>query len=122
MRLRGFKCEAKLIERISMPKDEGRRAKDGNELPTKRQHRKFVPTVSARVAALKMLARRELSEAQVRQRLARRGYDESEIETALERLKTDRAIDDARVAGAVAKTETAGKRGGRRARAARRAG
>jgi regulatory protein len=91
-----------------MAKDQGRRSKDGNEVP----NGKFVP--SARVAALKMLARRELSEAQVRQRLARRGYDESEIEPAIERLKADRSIDDVRVAGAIARTEVSLKRRGKR--------
>jgi regulatory protein len=75
---------------------------------------KVIPATSARVAALKMLARRELSEAQVRQRLARRGYDASEIETAVERLKADRSIDDQRVAGAIARTEVSIKRRGKR--------
>jgi len=112
MQLRVVKCEAKLIERISMAKDEGRRSKDGNELPARRARGKFIPT--ARVAALKLLARRELSEAQVRQRLARRGYDDSEIETAVERLKADRAIDDGRVASAIARTEVSIKRRGKR--------
>jgi regulatory protein len=66
------------------------------------------------VAALKMLARRELSEAQVRQRLSRRGYDEPEIETAIERLKADRSLDDARVAAAIARTEVSLKHRGKR--------
>jgi regulatory protein len=61
-----------------------------------------------------MLARRELSEAQVRQRLARRGYDESQIELAIERLKADQSIDDARVAGAIARTEVSIRRRGKR--------
>src|SRR4051812_32557468 len=55
---------------------------------------------------LKMLARRELSEAQVRDRLARRGHESSAIEDAVERLRAERAIDDARVAEAIARTET----------------
>ena len=63
--------------------------------------------------ALKMLARRELSEAQVRQRLARRGHDRASIDTAVARLKGERAIDDARVAEAIARTETAAKRRGK---------
>ena len=95
-----------------MPKAESPKPRAGNELPSKRQRGKFVPT--ARVAALRMLARRELSESQVRQRLARRGYEESEIDTTIERLKADRAIDDARVAGAIARTEVSLKRRGRR--------
>jgi len=97
-----------------MAKDEGRRSKAGNELPVRVAGGKFVPTVSARVAALRMLARRELSESQIRQRLARRGYDEAEIETAVERLKADRSIDDVRVASAIARTEVSVKRRGKR--------
>jgi regulatory protein len=60
-----------------------------------------------------MLARRELSESQIRQRLARKDYDGDEIDAAVERLKSERAIDDARVAGAIARTETSLKRRGR---------
>ena len=60
-----------------------------------------------------MLARRELSEAQIRQRLARRGHDEDAIDDAVARLKTEHAIDDARVAEAIARTETAVKRRGK---------
>ena len=63
--------------------------------------------------ALRMLARRELSEAQVRQRLHRRGHPDDEIDTAIARLIADRAIDDARVAEAIARTETSVKRRGR---------
>ena len=62
---------------------------------------------------LKMLARRELSEAQVRQRLARRGHDATAIDDAVGRLKRERAIDDDRVADAIARTETAVKHRGR---------
>jgi regulatory protein len=69
--------------------------------------------VNAYVDGLKMLARRELSEAQVRQRLARRGHDEEAIDAAVGRLKAERALDDARVAGAIARTETSLKRRGK---------
>jgi len=68
---------------------------------------------SAYVTALKLLARRELSEAQVRQRLARSGFDENEVEEAVTKLKAERAIDDARVAEAIARTETTVKRRGK---------
>lgn len=68
---------------------------------------------SAYLDGLKMLARRELSEAQVRRRLARHGYEPESIDAALERLKKERAIDDARVAEAIARTETGVKRRGR---------
>ena len=53
-----------------------------------------------------MLARRELSEAQVRQRLSRKGYDPDSIEDAISRLKANRSIDDTRVAGMIARMET----------------
>jgi regulatory protein len=69
--------------------------------------------IDSYVDALKMLARRELSEAQVRQRLQRRGYEESVIHDTIARLKEERAIDDARVAEAIARTETSSKRRGR---------
>jgi regulatory protein len=68
---------------------------------------------NAYVAALKMLARRELSEAQVRERLARRDHDPAEIDLAVARLKAERAIDDTRAAEAIARTETSVKRRGK---------
>jgi regulatory protein len=70
-------------------------------------------TSSAYVLALTLLARRELSEAQVRQRLQRRGHPHSDIEHAIERLKQERAIDDARVAGAMARAQASVKRRGK---------
>ena len=60
-----------------------------------------------------MLARRELSEAQVRQRLARRAHDADDIDAAIARLREERAIDDVRVAEGIARTETSLKRRGR---------
>ena len=53
-----------------------------------------------------MLARRELSELQVRQRLARKGHEPDAIDDAVARLVAERAINDARVAEAIARTET----------------
>jgi regulatory protein len=70
--------------------------------------------VSAYVEALKMLARRELSEAQVRQRLARRGESRESIDQAVARLKAERAIDDERVAAAIARSQTSVRKRGRR--------
>jgi regulatory protein len=67
----------------------------------------------AYVDALRMLARRELSEAQVRQRLARREHDEADIDEAVTRLRQERAVDDARVAEAIARSETAVRKRGR---------
>jgi regulatory protein len=68
---------------------------------------------SAYLDGVRMLARRELSEAQVRQRLSRRGHEPESIDAAVERLKNERAIDDVRVAEAIARTETAIKCRGR---------
>ena len=61
---------------------------------------------SAYIDGLKMLGRRELSEQQVRQRLARKEHDPDEIEDAVARLREERAINDVRVAEAIARTET----------------
>jgi regulatory protein len=69
---------------------------------------------SAYVAALRMLSGRELSERQVRQRLARRGYDADEIDAAITRLVRDRSLDDERAARAMAHAETSLKKRGRR--------
>jgi len=62
--------------------------------------------MSAYVDGLKMLARRELSELQVRQRLARKGHQPDAIDEAVARLREERALDDTRVAEAIARTET----------------
>ena len=67
----------------------------------------------AYVTALKMLARRELSEAQVRTRLARREFESGAIDQAVARLQAARALDDRRTALACARTEAHVKRHGR---------
>jgi regulatory protein len=61
---------------------------------------------SAYIDGLKMLGRRELSERQVRQRLARKQYSQDDIDEAVARLRAERAIDDQRVAEAIARMET----------------
>jgi regulatory protein len=61
----------------------------------------------AYIAGLTLLARRELSEAQLRQRLARRGHSPDDIDAAVARLTAEAALDDARVAGAIARTQVA---------------
>lgn len=63
--------------------------------------------------ALRMLARRELSERQVRQRLVRRTHDIDQIDAAVARLKQEGAIDDRRVAEAIARSETSLRKRGR---------
>src|SRR5437762_2434085 len=72
-----------------------------------------LPVVSAYLDALKMLARRELSEAQIRQRLARREHAADAVDAAVERLRAERAIDDRRVAEAIARTQSSLKRRGK---------
>ena len=66
------------------------------------------------LVALKMLAGRELSEAQLRQRLARRGESRDSIDEAIGRLKADRSLDDERVARAIARSQATGRHRGRR--------
>jgi regulatory protein len=60
--------------------------------------------VDAYTQALSWLARRELSERQVRERLARREFDDESIDAAVTRLKAERALDDRRVALACARS------------------
>ncbi len=67
----------------------------------------------AYVTALRMLARRELSEAQVRTRLERKEFGAGVIDEAVERLQATRALDDRRTALACARTEATVKRHGR---------
>jgi regulatory protein len=62
--------------------------------------------------ALRWLTARELSEAQVRSRLAEKGFTEIAIKPAVERLLQDRTIDDHRAATAVARTEARVRRHG----------
>ena len=64
--------------------------------------------------ALRWLTVRELSAAQVRIRLADRGYTETAIGPALERLIHDRTLDDRRAATAIARTEARVRRHGPR--------
>jgi regulatory protein len=72
---------------------------------------------NAYITALTLLARRELSEAQIRQRLSRRGFIPDEIDTAVARLRQDGSLDDARVAAAIARSQLSiRKRGARRVR------
>jgi regulatory protein len=67
----------------------------------------------AYLSGLKLLARRELSEAQLRTRLARRRFDPAHIDDAVERLRAERALDDRRVALACARTEARVRQRGR---------
>ena len=70
--------------------------------------------MDAYTTALTWLSRRELSIAQLKTRLARRKFDQAEIEEALTRLAGDRTVDDRRVALAAARLEGAIRNRGRR--------
>jgi len=64
-------------------------------------------------AALRLLARRELSESQIRARLARRQFADDDIGAAIARLQRERALDDHRTALACARTQVRLKHRGR---------
>ena len=70
-------------------------------------------TDRAYVTALGLLARRELAEAQLRTRLAKRKFTEDEIDAAMTRLRRERAVDDRRTALACARTQVRLKHRGR---------
>jgi regulatory protein len=73
-----------------------------------------VRVADAYITGLQWLARRELSETQVRSRLVRRQFDPTEIEEAVARLRQEGALNDSRTALACARTEAFVKRHGRR--------
>jgi regulatory protein len=60
--------------------------------------------MDAYTLALSWLARRELTERQIRTRLGRREVEAAEIDAAVERLRREGALDDRRVAGAYVRT------------------
>ena len=64
--------------------------------------------------ALRWLSARELSEAQVRKRLDRRGYTSKAVDPAVRKLIQERTLDDRRCATAVARTEARIRRRGPR--------
>jgi regulatory protein len=63
------------------------------------------PVRAAYAAGLAMLARRELSEAQIRERLRRKEHAAEAIDLAVARLREAGAVDDRRVAVGAARTE-----------------
>ena len=69
--------------------------------------------MSAYADGLKLLAGRELSEADLRARLVHREHPPEAIDTAVERLKETGALDDRRVARAYARTASKVKGRGR---------
>jgi regulatory protein len=62
--------------------------------------------------ALRWLSARELTEGQVRERLARKGYTAQAINPAVQRLVDQRTINDHRTATAIARTEARIRRRG----------
>ena len=69
--------------------------------------------MSAYLDALRLLARRELSVKQLRERLVDREHPSEEIDRAIEHLLETRALDDGRVARAYARTAAGVKGRGR---------
>lgn len=69
--------------------------------------------MDAYTTALNLLSARELSESQLRTRLKRRKLDDEDIESAVQRLKADRTLNDRRVAAAIARMESSIKHRGR---------
>lgn len=67
------------------------------------------PRPDARTAALGLLARRDLSEAEVRERLGQREYAEPEVEEAVGRLRDRGYLDDGALAKALAASRAAGR-------------
>ena len=67
----------------------------------------------AYLVALTLLSRRELSEAQVRTRLARKQFVDADIEAAVAQLRHDGTLDDRRVALAAARLESTVRHRGR---------
>ena len=67
------------------------------------------PRPEARTAALGLLARRDLSEGEVRERLERREYAGPEVEEAVARLRDRGYLDDSALAKALAAGRAAGR-------------
>ena len=81
-----------------------RRRRDPDDAP---------PPVNIRVAALRLLGRRDYTASELTDRLSQRGYDDDAIQEAIVRLRTERAVDDRRVAEAHVRSASRIKRRGR---------
>lgn len=68
---------------------------------------------SARVAALRLLSRRDYTKAELRQKLADREFGSEEIDQALDSLSAESLVDDRRAAAAYVRTATRVKNRGR---------
>jgi regulatory protein len=71
------------------------------------------PTVSARAAALRLLGRRDYTVAELRSRLADRGYTPDQVDATVDRCLADRLLDDRRVAAGHIRTASRIKGRGR---------
>jgi regulatory protein len=72
--------------------------------------KKSRPRAPARQAALTMIARRMLSEAELRARLVRKGYPDADVDDAVELVRSYGYIDDANLAETVTReAERAGR-------------
>jgi regulatory protein len=71
------------------------------------------PSGSARLAALRLLGRREYTASEIEERLLAKGYPAEEVASAITALRADRTIDDARVAHTHVRTASAIKGRGR---------
>jgi len=71
------------------------------------------PETTAYGRALGRLARRDMSEAELRRALRARGYSAEEVDSALERLRSQRYLDDATFAERFARSRLLGHRVGR---------
>jgi regulatory protein len=65
------------------------------------------PTTSARVAALRLLAQRRLTESQLHAKLTRKGYGDEAAAAAVESCKRDGLVDDALYAALYVETKRA---------------
>src|SRR6476660_4292391 len=72
-----------------------------------------LPTVDIRVAALRLLGRRDYTSAELTERLSKRGYDDDAIAGVTSRLRADGTLDDRRVADAHVRSASRIKRRGR---------
>ena len=70
------------------------------------------PPITAWGAAIRLLARRDLSEGEVRAKLLAREFGESEVEETISRLRERRYLDDGALAQAVVRTQARTKQQG----------
>jgi len=71
------------------------------------------PATNIRIAALRLLGRRDYTAQELTERLEKRGYAEEEIAAVTSALKADRTLDDRRVAEAHVRAASRIKRRGR---------